>query len=132
MSTVSTTVLLRILAVLIGLRGLDDILKSQSAERGLVFFGEQLAGTANAVLGPALGVFMLVYALGIWQMRRFAIPMGIAYALFSALNMALFPLRTGLPDGAIYAPGYAIYVVIGLTITAGVPWLLWRSKDSLR
>ena len=132
MSTVSKTVLLRIMSVLIGLRGLDDILKSQSAERGLVFFGVQLAGTANAIVGPALGVFMLVYALGIWQMRRFAIPMGIAYAIFSALNMALFPLRTGLPGGAIYVPGYAVYVVIGLSVTVGVPWLMWRDKDALR
>ena len=41
---------------------------------GFVFFGVKTSGIANDILGPAFGVWLLVYAIGIWRMRRWALP----------------------------------------------------------
>ena len=124
-------ILLRVFAVLIALRGIDNILKSQSIERGLVFFGVQLTGTANAIMGPLFGIFMIAYAYGIWRMRRYALPAGIAYAVFAILNMLLFPIRTGLTGGAAWAIGYAVYAVVGVAVTVGAPWILYQRREQL-
>ena len=48
--------LLRILAVLIGLRALTDVFKPLGAGSGLVFFGKMQSGTANLILAPLVGV----------------------------------------------------------------------------
>jgi len=61
------------LAVLFGILGVTDILKPlhlEGATTGLVFFGQRLSGTADAIMGPVLGIILLYYAAGIWRMRR--------------------------------------------------------------
>ena len=69
---------LRVFAILIALRALTDVLKPLGAGSGFVFFGKFLTGAACYVLAPIVGVVMLIYAYGLWQLRRFAMPMGIA------------------------------------------------------
>ena len=57
---------LTIFAALFALLALSDISKPLSGGRaGLVFFGTKTTGLANAILAPAFGIFLLIYALGI-------------------------------------------------------------------
>ncbi len=66
---------------------------------GFVFFGVKTSGIANDILGPAFGVWLLVYAIGIWRMRPWALPLGYAYAAYVITNLVLFTIRTGVVPG---------------------------------
>jgi hypothetical protein len=46
-------------------------------------------GISNAIPGPAFGLLLVVYALGIWRMRRRALPIADAYAAYVILNLSL-------------------------------------------
>lgn len=107
--------LLRIFAALFALRGLTNVLKPLGTGSTMVFFGQKLPITHP--LGPLVGVFLLVYAYGLWSRRSFAVPMGIGYAIFATLNVALFYALQGLPDG-FNGIGYLAFAVIAI----GVPW----------
>jgi hypothetical protein len=110
------TTLRRVLAVLIGLRGLGNCLKALGTGSGLVVLGRLLP--PDTWLAPALGAAMVAYAAGLWAARPFALPLGIAYAAFVTANLILFPRIAGLPAGI--APWmYAVYGIVG----AGVAWL---------
>ena len=85
------TTVLRVFAVLIALRALTNVFKPLGAGSGLVFFGTLLGGPANLILAPLVGFYMLAYAYGIWTQQRFALPMGIAYAVFVTINLIMFP-----------------------------------------
>ena len=47
-----------------------------NAHTGFVFFGHRLSGIPNDILGPVFGLILIAYAIGIWQLRRFALPLG--------------------------------------------------------
>jgi hypothetical protein len=50
-------------AVMFALLALSNLSKPLSGGRaGFVFFGIKTAGVANAILGPAFGIFLLIYA----------------------------------------------------------------------
>ena len=123
-------IVLRICAVLIALRGLTNLSRPFGAGSGLVFFGKFLTGTTNVIVAPLLGVYMLVLAYGMWAMRRFALPMAIAYAVFVPINMILFVVFQGLPQ-RWGAGGYAVFMLIGIATTAGAAWLLAQRRAEL-
>jgi hypothetical protein len=125
---------LTILAVLFAILAVSDILKPLRLEgegTGLVFFGKQLSGAPNAIIGSLLGIFLLAYAAGIWRMRRYAIAIGYAYAIYVTINVTLFSLRNTMP----LSPGLRIlgivYVVFALALSWGTPILLRRQKTDL-
>ena len=92
-----------------------------------MFFGALLTGTANLILAPLMGIFMLIYAYGLWSGRAFALPMGIAYAAFATLNVILFPFVHGL--GTVGVLPYLGFAVVGI----GVPWAaVWLLAQHLR
>jgi hypothetical protein len=81
-------------AVLFTLLALSNIWKPLSGGRaGFVFFGTKTAGVANAILGPAFGIFLLIYALGIWRRKRWALPMAWVYAAYVPINLTLFTIK---------------------------------------
>ncbi len=128
MDTGKTT--LRVFAVLIGLRALTDVLKPFGAGSGFVFFGKLLTGTASHILAPLVGVLMLVYAYGLWQLRRFALPMGIAYGILVTINLVVFPMLQELPGG--FGPvAYGVFTLIGLGVSWGAVWLLLQRRGQL-
>jgi hypothetical protein len=46
----------------------------------------KMAGVAQVfLLGMAFGIFWLIYAVGIWRQKRWAVPLGWAYAAFVLL-----------------------------------------------
>ncbi len=107
--------LLSVFALSFALLGVSDVAKPIEASLGgalrpgFVLLGHRLSGTANAIVGPLFGLYLLVYAMGIWRMRPWAFPMGVLYALYVTTNLTLFmfrdpePMREGFLFGAIYA-----------------------------
>ena len=123
------------LAILFAILALTDILKPLHLEgptTGLVFFGKRLSGTPDAILGPLLGIVLLIYAAGIWRMRRYAIYLGYAYAIYVTLNLALFSVRNPSPASQSEMIFGIVYIIVALAMSWGTAILLNRRKIDLR
>jgi hypothetical protein len=117
------------IAVLIALRALTNLGKPFAAGSGFVILGRLMRGVASTVVAPAFGVLMLVYAAGLWQARPWALPVGVAYALWATLNVVLFPLVEGIPPQ--FAPWmYGLFAVPGIVGPWLAVWLLARARPS--
>jgi hypothetical protein len=122
---------LTVLAILFAIMAVSDILKPLHLEgptTGLVFFGKRLSGAPNAILGPILGIVLLIYAAGIWRMSRYALYLGYAYAIYVTINLILFSARN-LPlisQGEIIIG--IVYIVFALALSWGTPVLLSRRQ----
>jgi len=123
------------MAILFGILAVTDILKPfhlEGATTGLVFFGRRLSGAADAIMGPALGIILLIYAAGIWRMRRYALYLGYTYAVYVTINLILFQARNPPPASQgekIF--GFA-YVILALSFSWGTAIILSRRKADLQ
>ncbi len=102
-----------------------------SPNAGFVFFGGKTHGMANAVLGPAFGLMLIIYAIGIWRMRRWVLPIAYAYAAYVLLNLFLYTIRNaGAPN---QPPGAFMlgYMAIAIGVSAGSAILLYRRRSEL-
>jgi len=124
---------LSIFAVLFALLALSNFSKPLLADNqvGFVFFGQRLTGTANVIAGPLFGIYLLVYAWGIWRMKRFAIPMGHAYALYVVLNLLLYMSKNPRPPGASYIIFMTVYTLVAIGVSVGSAILLTKRKAEL-
>lgn len=125
---------LTIFAVLFGILAISNMLKPLQiggAQTGFVFFGQRLAGAANTIAGPLFGLYLLVYALGIWNMKRFALPMSHAYALYVVLNLILFSMRNEQPPGVGYQIFGIVYAAVAIGVSVGSAVLLTQRKTEL-
>jgi len=119
-------------AVCFGLLALSNFLKPlHLGGQTFIFFGTPLWGIANTIIGPLFGIFLAVYTYGIWTMRRFALGMGHAYAVYVVINMAIFHMNdpdrsTGHVLGSVVSAAIAIGVAVGAAI------VLTRRKAELR
>ena len=128
--------LLTALALLFGLLAVSDLTKPLQASfgaglrPGFVLFGHRLSGTANAVVGPLFGLYLLVYAAGIWRMRRWALPIGVVYAIYVIVNLTLFTFRDPEPmhEGVLFG---VIYAVVAVGVSWGAVWLLSQRRAAL-
>jgi hypothetical protein len=88
-------------------------------------------GIANAILGPFFGALLVVYAIGIWRMRRWVLPIAYAYAAYVILNLLLYTIRnagsTGQPSPAFMMG----YIAVAIGVSAGGAVLLHRRKHEL-
>ena len=102
-----------------------------SPNAGFVFFGGKTHGMANAVLGPAFGLMLIGYAIGIWRMRRWVLPIAYAYAAYVILNLFLYTIRnagsSNQPPG-IFMVGY---IAIAIGVSAGSAILLYQRRSEL-
>jgi hypothetical protein len=58
---------------------------------GLVLLGHKLQGVApNAIAGPLFGIFLLIYAFGIFRMRSWVLPIAMFYAFWVPVNEVMF------------------------------------------
>ena len=128
---------LTLLAIVLALLAVTDVLKPlrlEGADTGLVFLGRRITGPASAVAGVAVGAFLLTYAVGVWGLRRWALPVAWAYAAYVTLNLVLFPVRTPQPPDA--GIGYAIFGVVYTILAIGgsvaCAVLLGRRRADLR
>jgi hypothetical protein len=128
------SVALAVLAILFAILAVSDILKPLHLEgptTGLVFFGKRLSGTPNAILGPILGIFLLIYAAGIWRMRRYAMFFGYAYAIYVTINLILFSARNPPPGSQGDVIFGIVYIVFALALSWGTAVVLSRHKADL-
>jgi len=127
---------LTVLALLFGLLAVSDLAKPLEASLGgglrpgFVLFGHRLSGTANAVVGPLFGLYLLVYAAGIWRMRWWALPIGVVYAIYVIVNLTLFTFRDPEPmhEGVLFG---VIYAVVAVGVSWGAVWLLSQRRAAL-
>jgi len=125
---------LTVLAILFAILAVSDILKPLHLEgptTGLVFFGKRLSGMPDAILGPILGFFLLTYAVGIWRMRRYALGLSFAYAIYVTINLILFSARNPPPASRGDMIFGIVYIILALAFSWGTVMLLYRSKADL-
>jgi len=123
------------LAVLMALLAVSDLFKpiGQAAQpggsAGLVFFGTRLHGLANAILGPLFGLFLAVYAWALWNRRRIAVPIAVAYGAYVPVNLVLFALYPA-PDsgGPLFA---AVYALVAIGVSGGGALYLLTHRAAL-
>jgi len=126
--------LLTTVAILFAILAITDIIKPLKLEgptTGLVFFGTRQTGMANVILGPAMGLILLIYAAGIWRMRRYAMALGWLYAAYVVVNLVLYaqlnpPVKT---QGEMVFG--LIYMVLAITMTVGTAIILTRRRAEL-
>lgn len=124
---------LTILSLLFILVAIEDLLKPFHLEgptTGFVFFGTRSYGIENAVLGPLFGIFLLIYAIGILRMKKYAVALAFTYAIYVVLNIVLFGMHP--PAGDHNPLAFSIAFVI---LAIAIPWIaaimLWRRRDAL-
>jgi hypothetical protein len=126
---------LTIFAVLFVLLAISDLLKPfgfEGSETGFVFLGRRLSGSANAIMGPLFGIFLLIYAFRIWRMKRSALVMGYAYAAYVIINLTLFNLRNPVPPGIGYLIFGIVYAIGGIGVSCGAVYLLRQRRAVLK
>jgi uncharacterized membrane protein (DUF2068 family) len=121
---------LTIFAILFAILALSNISKPLSGGRaGFVFFGTKTAGVANAILGPAFGIFLLIYALGIWRQKQWAVVLAWIYAAYVPINLALFTIKTRQRwQSSVFG---LVYVAIALGVSWSSAILLSRRRRRL-
>jgi len=120
-----------IFTVLFSLLAVSNLLKPfrlGSDETGFVLLGERLSGMANTIVGPLFGLFLALYAFAIWKRKRFAIPLGHAYATYVILNLILFQVKNVAPPGISYVIFGIIYALIAVGVSLGAAIFLTRNK----
>ena len=125
---------LTVCAVLFGVLTLSNLLKPLQLggeHTGFVLFGTRLSGTANAIAGPLFGLYLAAYAAGIWRMKRYALPLGQAYAAYVILNLILFNLRNPVPPGSGYLIFGVVYSTVAIGVSLAAAILLARRKAAL-
>src|SRR6266851_1157359 len=72
----------------------------------------------RSLLGPLVGAVLVLYAIGIWRMKRYAVTVAWIYAVYVILNLALFsirnpsaPTRGEMIFGIVYSIGAILLTV---------------------
>jgi tryptophan-rich sensory protein len=126
--------LLTLFAVLFLLAAIEDLLKPFRLEgptTGLVFFGTRLSGLANAVIAPVVGIFLLIYAAGIWRMQRYTVYLAYGYAIYVTINLVLFTTRNPPPKSQGELVFGVVYTILALVITWSSAIVLRRNMAQL-
>lgn len=122
---------LRVFAVLIGIRGLANFAKPFGFGTAFVLFGKMVTGTPGHVLAVLFGVYLVIYAWAAWRLRSFAAPMGLAYAVFVALNIPLFAVVNHVPSTLRIWVFGIVFLLVGVGVTGGAAYLLWTHRGEL-
>ncbi len=131
----SRGVTLTIFALLLALMAISNFSKPFSDHPGVgfVFLGTRLSGVPNMIIAPIFGILLAVYAYGILAMRKFAVPIGIFYAVYVIINMPLFILKYhGSAVMQEHSWAYLIpYPFVAIGVSSGAALLLYRRKVDL-
>jgi hypothetical protein len=124
---------LRVFAVIFALLAISNMTKplELQPEHGFVLLGRRLRGTPDLVVAPMFGAYLAAYAYGLWNARRFALPMGIAYAGWVPLNMYLFTVRSPEELGVNSLFGVP-YMIVAMSISMGAAVTLLLLRRHLR
>jgi hypothetical protein len=124
---------LRIFAVLFALLAISNITKplELQPEHGFVLLGRRLRGTPDLIVAPMFGAYLATYAYGLWNARKFALPMAILYAGWVPLNMYLFTVRSPEELGKNSLFGVT-YTIIAVAVSLGACVTVMRNAGRLR
>ncbi len=127
---------LTIAAVLFAVLAVSNLLKPMefNADHGFVFLGSRLKGTLNMVIAPLFGLYVLIYALGIWRMKRYALLMGRVYAAYVIVNLILFQIWGPKPQGVEplqYALFGLLYALVAIGLSSGTAYVLGTRQAEL-
>jgi hypothetical protein len=102
-----------------------------SSNVGFVFFGWKTHGMANAIIAPIFGLILVVYAIGIWRMRRWVLPIAYGYAAYVIINLLLYSIRNAGSPGQ--PPGLFMlgYIAIAIGVSTGAAILLHQRRSVL-
>ena len=119
-------------AVLFAILAISNLLKPLqiNEETGFVLFGSRLSGMPNTIAGIVAGLYLLVYAYGIWNMKRFVVGMAHAYALYVIVNLLLFVYRAA-PEANQLGLFYLLYSVGAVGVSLGSAIILTKRKTEL-
>jgi hypothetical protein len=125
--------LLTIFAVLFAILALSNFSKPFHLDRnaGFVFFGAKTHGVANMILGPLFGLILVTYAVGIWRMQRWVLPIAYGYAAYVIANLSLFMIRNaGAPNDT--SVGFMLlYSAIAIGVSTGSAIILHNRRRAL-
>jgi len=133
MAEKSRGLLLTTFAVLFAILALSNFSKPFHLDpnAGFVFFGVKTHGMANAILGPAFGLILIAYAIGICRMRRWVLPIAYAYAAYVMLNLLLYSIRNAGAPAQPQPAFMLVYIAIAIGVSAGSAILLHRRRYAL-
>jgi hypothetical protein len=128
----SRGVTLTIFAILFGLLAISNFLKPFSHDPGVgfVFMGVRLKGTGNDIMGPLFGFLLVIYAYGIWTMRRFALPVAYIYTAWVIVNGVLFSMKNRSEPHPSLASAI-LYSAIGIGVPLATAIILSRRQAEL-
>ena len=121
-------------AVLFAVLALSNLLKPfqfGGAQTGFVFLGQRLSGTANTMVGPLFGIYLAIYAVGIWRVKRYALAMGYGYAAYVVVNLVLFNIRNQAPPGVGYVVFGVVYSLVAIGVSSGAVYALRQRQTAL-
>ncbi|MCY4489311.1 MAG: hypothetical protein OXF11_19635 [Deltaproteobacteria bacterium] len=97
---------------------------------GFVLFGTRLTGGDSVLWSLVFGVYLVVYGLGLWYMKRIVIGMAHAYALYVVVNLFLYWSRNPPPSGADVVLA-VLYSLIAVGVSLGSAVLLSKHRKEL-
>ena len=126
---------LTVIAILFVVLAASDFTKvfqhSRDPGLGLVILGHRFVRSGfNLVLGPIFGAFLLLYAYGIWTMKRWIVPISIFYAFYVPVNEVLFWSLHQLQPPRIRF--ILFYLFVSLTGSIGTALYVAYHKDQLQ
>jgi hypothetical protein len=126
-------IFLTVIAILLVVAAISDFTKvfqhAHADHLGLVILGHRFTRRlANVTLGPLLGLFLLSYAYGIWNMKAWVIPGAVLYAFYVPVNEVLFwSLHQQPPPTHSFI---VFYLFVSLTSSVGTAlYLAFRQRD---
>jgi hypothetical protein len=126
--------LLSIAAILFALLAVSNLFKPfkwWGENTGFVLLGQRLDGAANAIVGPLFGLYLLVYAWGIWRQKWVALPMAYAYAVYVIVNLVLFISSQPVSSGEGNLLFGLVYTVVAIGVSSGTALLLTKRRATL-
>ena len=106
-------------------------LRGRMPPSGIVVLGVRHAGPETTILGVLFAAFLLLYAAGIWRMKRYAMVVAWIYAIYMIVNVPLYVVRNPSPPtrgGLIFA---IVYLILAVVITSGSAIALTRRRTEL-
>ncbi len=124
---------LTVFALLFVLLAISDFAKPllQSPSVGFVFMGVRQSGIGNKVMGPLFGLCLLIYAYGIWTMRRYALPVAYIYTAWVVVNTVLFSMKNSHVPQRPSLPVAVITTAIGIGVPLATAIILSRRQNDL-
>jgi len=129
-------IFLTVMAILFVVLAISDFTKAlqhagNPAVGGIVILGHKFTRAFGTLtLGPLFGLFLLIYAYGLWNMSRWVIPISVFYAFYVPVNLVLFwSLHQLNPPTVRFI---VFYLFVSLTGSIGTALYLAFNKDRLR